>query len=329
MQMQRLNISTSSKQDIKKIKCQECKTIIKPNQVYYRCPKKSDSYAICLKCWKKETRKYTGSITLGQRVRIKINKNEWKLGSILKHWPDDDTYTIQLDGETRQDAQAYDIYDSEWDIQLVEKDQLKPMPTRMLSQIDTELTAQRSVPRGLTGCRMISMDARDVYHDDIQDIVDGKKLQFHSEEDGDDIKEISEEGVYCNKCGGHIKSGKIYHCPNQTHEDGYDLCLKCSKNVAKKPPKLKSYDIEGIAQFIKSGDCKRIGLLVGAGISRSAGIPDFRSSDGIYKSLSKDLGKNAVKYGLTMQQKKRLKRMRNMYFRWNCLRKIHVFYIMF
>lgn len=35
-------------------------------------------------------------------------------------------------------------------------------------------------------------------------------------------------------------------------------------------------------------------------------IPDFRSPNGIYKSLSKDLGKNAIKYGLTMKQKTKI-----------------------
>ena len=50
-----------------------------------------------------------------------------------KHWPDDDMYTLQLDGQSRDEAEAYDIYDSHWDVQLVENGQLKPTPTRILT----------------------------------------------------------------------------------------------------------------------------------------------------------------------------------------------------
>lgn len=51
---------------------------------------------------------------------------------------------------------------------------------------------------------------------------------------------------------------------------------------------LKSLDIEGIAQYIKNGYPKKIILLTGAGISVSAGIPDFRSPNtGLYSNLQR------------------------------------------
>ncbi|KAF5384598.1 hypothetical protein D9757_007457 [Collybiopsis confluens] len=42
---------------------------------------------------------------------------------------------------------------------------------------------------------------------------------------------------------------------------------------------LETADLKGIAQYIKSGKCKNISLMLGAGISTAAGIPDFRSEE--------------------------------------------------
>ncbi|PGH12524.1 hypothetical protein AJ80_06685 [Polytolypa hystricis UAMH7299] len=55
------------------------------------------------------------------------------------------------------------------------------------------------------------------------------------------------------------------------------------------PPKtLESRSVEGIAKYIKEKDVKSIVVLTGAGISTSAGIPDFRSPDtGLYANLAK------------------------------------------
>lgn len=51
---------------------------------------------------------------------------------------------------------------------------------------------------------------------------------------------------------------------------------------------LKSLDINGVAEYIKSGRAKKIVLMTGAGISCGAGIPDFRSiGTGLYSQLEK------------------------------------------
>ncbi|XP_047246668.1 NAD-dependent protein deacetylase sirtuin-2 [Girardinichthys multiradiatus] len=51
---------------------------------------------------------------------------------------------------------------------------------------------------------------------------------------------------------------------------------------------LDELSLDGVARYINSGKCKNIICLVGAGISTSAGIPDFRSPDtGLYANLQK------------------------------------------
>ncbi|KAJ3483319.1 hypothetical protein NLG97_g7335 [Lecanicillium saksenae] len=55
------------------------------------------------------------------------------------------------------------------------------------------------------------------------------------------------------------------------------------------PPKtLSERSIAAIADYIKSGNVKRIAVMTGAGISTAAGIPDFRSpKTGLYNNLAR------------------------------------------
>jgi len=57
----------------------------------------------------------------------------------------------------------------------------------------------------------------------------------------------------------------------------------------KAPAGLKSLDLSGIADMIKTGKVKNIAFLTGAGVSVAAGIPDFRSAGGMYDTLRPDL----------------------------------------
>jgi len=59
-----------------------------------------------------------------------------------------------------------------------------------------------------------------------------------------------------------------------------------TKNTCIIPP--TSLNLDGVADAIKSGKCKNIIVMTGAGISVAAGIPDFRSpGTGLYDNLQK------------------------------------------
>jgi NAD-dependent deacetylase sirtuin 2 len=52
--------------------------------------------------------------------------------------------------------------------------------------------------------------------------------------------------------------------------------------------RLASFDLRGVAEYVRSGRAKKIILMTGAGISCGAGIPDFRSiGTGLYSKLDK------------------------------------------
>ncbi|RFU79789.1 nad-dependent deacetylase sirtuin-2 [Trichoderma arundinaceum] len=54
------------------------------------------------------------------------------------------------------------------------------------------------------------------------------------------------------------------------------------------PATLEERSLEAVAEFIKSGNVRRIVVLTGAGISTAAGIPDFRSpKTGLYSNLAR------------------------------------------
>ncbi|XP_018010932.1 NAD-dependent protein deacetylase Sirt2 isoform X2 [Hyalella azteca] len=64
--------------------------------------------------------------------------------------------------------------------------------------------------------------------------------------------------------------------------------LKLKKSDGEEPPVLQSVDVAGVVAFMQSGRCKNIITMAGAGISTSAGIPDFRSpGSGLYSNLQK------------------------------------------
>ena len=56
----------------------------------------------------------------------------------------------------------------------------------------------------------------------------------------------------------------------------------------RRAPLLSSFDLSGVAQYIATKPCRNIVVMCGAGISVSAGIPDFRTpGTGLYDNLQK------------------------------------------
>ncbi|XP_042201331.1 NAD-dependent protein deacetylase sirtuin-2 isoform X2 [Callorhinchus milii] len=92
---------------------------------------------------------------------------------------------------------------------------------------------------------------------------------------------------------------KLPESQDSSPEEGLDPSagepeMECLRNLLMRtglqdPPAQKVLDecsLSGVAKYILSGKCNRIICIVGAGISTSAGIPDFRSpGTGIYDNL--------------------------------------------
>ena len=69
---------------------------------------------------------------------------------------------------------------------------------------------------------------------------------------------------------------------------GLKLNSRQSDDDQKLPSILSSLDLDGIVEYIKEGKAKNIICMAGAGISTSAGIPDFRTpGTGLYDNLQK------------------------------------------
>ncbi|KAF1743723.1 hypothetical protein MXB_5427, partial [Myxobolus squamalis] len=69
---------------------------------------------------------------------------------------------------------------------------------------------------------------------------------------------------------------------------GRSFPSKRKARIKNLPGPLTENTLKGVAEYISSGQCKNVIILTGAGISTSAGIPDFRSPDtGLYANFDK------------------------------------------
>ncbi|OBZ71190.1 NAD-dependent protein deacetylase hst2-1 [Grifola frondosa] len=65
--------------------------------------------------------------------------------------------------------------------------------------------------------------------------------------------------------------------------------MGAEQSVLEGPPEvLEARDLASVAKYMKSEECKNVFVMIGAGVSTSAGIPDFRSpGTGLYHNLAR------------------------------------------
>ena len=109
------------------------------------------------------------------------------------------------------------------------------------------------------------------------------------DDDDDDAASSSSSSSSEDEMGG--LAGLIQRLALKHREQGGQLDgdgIPMMPEPEPRQPLLTSFDVAGVAEYIKSGKCKRIVVMAGAGISVSAGIPDFRSpGTGLYDNLQK------------------------------------------
>ena len=85
-----------------------------------------------------------------------------------------------------------------------------------------------------------------------------------------------------------VQVSKFYRPPSEISAEEKDAIF--GKPPATNNVNQRDLSLSLVAHAIKSGRCKRIMLLCGAGISVSAGIPDFRTpGTGLYDNLQVSL----------------------------------------
>ncbi|KAJ3207698.1 NAD-dependent protein deacetylase sirtuin-2 [Entophlyctis luteolus] len=108
---------------------------------------------------------------------------------------------------------------------------------------------------------------------------------------------MADLSVYCYECDEYIQTlnKTVLNALNILHKTKFDgaphvFASSALETQEKKSSNsiLKDSTIESFAEYVKENNCRKIVVLTGAGLSTSAGIPDFRSpGTGLYYNLEK------------------------------------------
>ena len=99
--------------------------------------------------------------------------------------------------------------------------------------------------------------------------------------DGDETNDEAENDGHASDQSSDDNDGGIP--PGASYCEGLGFAIVKEEHV-KRPDNLQE-----MAEFILSEDCKSIAILAGAGMSKASGIPDFRSAGGMYDTLQPEL----------------------------------------
>lgn len=94
------------------------------------------------------------------------------------------------------------------------------------------------------------------------------------------------------KIFGHIKHRKTPQTGRLGDDDPLDELIEAYKQINLKEDLETGYTFNELVDGFKSKSFKKVVFITGAGISVAAGIPDFRSSGGLYETLGKKYGKS-------------------------------------
>ncbi|XP_063706952.1 NAD-dependent protein deacetylase Sirt2 [Culicoides brevitarsis] len=108
-------------------------------------------------------------------------------------------------------------------------------------------------------------------------------LKMNDEEEKKELNPSDGKGNTPPASGSHLITEKIEQIRNFLSEKLHLYSEPDGEFV------LESVDIHGVLKHWKKGGFKKIVTMVGAGISTSAGIKDFRSPDGLYNTLKFNL----------------------------------------
>ena len=117
-----------------------------------------------------------------------------------------------------------------------------------------------------------------------QDDDDGEPMSVQGEQREDDGENGDEErGEESDSETDAEREAQMEHMRQVLRARGYR-----PRSAPPPPPVLSSFDLRGVAEYIVKNDCRDIVVMCGAGISVSAGIPDFRTpGTGLYDNLQK------------------------------------------